>query len=180
MTSTTGTDYGNGERDIAGTNYDWGVNNTISNGEGKSWRTLTGDEWVYVFDKRSTSSGIRYTKATVNGVNGVILLPDNWSSSNYSLSNTNKRDASFNSNRISQTDWTNKFEANGAVFLPAAGYRHGTSVDDVGSYGDYWSASYNDSYGARLVFFIDSDLNAGIWYNRYRGRSVRLVCSAEN
>ncbi|MBO4575358.1 MAG: PEGA domain-containing protein, partial [Bacteroidales bacterium] len=37
MISTTSTDYGNGERDIAGTNYDWGVNNTILNGGGKSW-----------------------------------------------------------------------------------------------------------------------------------------------
>ena len=180
MTSTTSTGYGNGERDIAGTNYDWGVNNTISNGEGKSWRTLTIDEWVYVFDKRSTSSGIRYAKATVNGVNGVILLPDNWSSSNYSLSNTNKKDAGFSSNRISQSDWTNKFEANGAVFLPAAGWRIGTSVYYVGSGGYYWSASYKDSDGAYYVYFYESGLNAGNWDYRDDGQSVRLVCSAEN
>lgn len=159
---------------------DWGVNNTISNGEGKSWRTLTGDEWVYVFDKRSTSSGIRYAKATVNGVNGVILLPDNWSSSNYSLSNTNKLNASFNSNRISQTDWTNKFEANGAVFLPAAGYRYGTGVGGVGSSGIYWSASYGDGSYARGVDCNDSYINADFWKYRYGGQSVRLVCSAEN
>ena len=180
MTSTTSTDYGNGERDIAGTNYDWGVNNTISNGGGKSWRTLTKDEWVYVFDKRSTSSGIRYAKATVNGVNGVILLPDNWSGSNYSLSNTNKADASFNSNRISQTDWQNKFESNGAVFLPAAGWRNGTNVYYVGSSGYYWSASYRGSDRAYRVSFDESSLYADYWYSRKDGRSVRLVCSAEN
>ena len=104
MTSTSGSDYGNGERDIAGTNYDWGVN-YILNGRDKDWRTLTKDEWIYVFNKRNTSSGIRYAKATVNGVNGVILLPDNWSVANYSLSNTNKSDASFKSNFISQNDW---------------------------------------------------------------------------
>lgn len=158
---------------------DWG-NNTISNGGGKSWFTLTKDEWVYVFDKRSTSSGIRYAKAIVNGVNGVILLPDNWSSSNYSLSNTNKKDAGFSSNRISQSDWTNKFEANGAVFLPAAGWRYGTDVYDVGSYGSYWSASYKDSDDAYYVLFIESNLGADYWYGREGGRSVRLVCSAEN
>ena len=45
---------------------DW-CNNSISNGGGKNWFTLTKDEWVYVFDKRSTSSGIRYAKAIVNG-----------------------------------------------------------------------------------------------------------------
>lgn len=188
MTSTTSTGYGNGERDIAGTNYDWGVNNTISNGEGKSWRTLTIDEWVYVFDKRSTSSGIRYAKATVNGVNGVILLPDNWSSSNYSLSNTNKKDAGFSSNRISQSDWTNKFEANGAVFLPAAGYRGVTNVSyrgvtnvsGVGSGGLYWSASFSDRRRACYVWFGGGRLGPGGCSNRSDGFSVRLVCSAEN
>lgn len=159
---------------------DWG-NNTISNGGGKSWFTLTKDEWVYVFDKRSTSSGIRYAKAIVNGVNGVILLPDNWSSSNYSLSNTNKYDAGFSSNRISQSDWTNKFEANGAVFLPAAGWRSGTYVSrDVGSYGYYWSASCEDSDNAYRVYFGESSLYADVWYYREIGHSVRLVCSAEN
>lgn len=180
MTSTTNTDYGNGERDIAGTNYDWGVNNTISNGGGKSWRTLTRDEWVYVFNTRSTSSGIRYAKAAVNGVNGVILLPDNWSSSNYSLNNTNSSGASYSSNRISQSDWTNRLEANGAVFLPAAGYRGWTNVYNVGSNGFYWSASYYDSNGAHNVYFYDGSLSPGGWYDRDRGRSVRLVCFAEN
>ena len=180
MTSTTSTDYGNGEMDIAGTNYDWGVNNTISNGGGKSWRTLTGDEWVYVFNTRSTSSGIRYAKATVNGVNGVILLPDNWSSSNYSLSNTNSSGASYSSNRISQSDWTNRLEANGAVFLPAAGYRYGTYVYDVGSTGGYWSASCIDSDGAHYVTFSGEYLNPDLWYyDRDGGRNVRLVCSVE-
>ena len=158
---------------------DWG-NNTISNGVGKSWFTLTYDEWVYVFDTRSTSSGIRYAKATVNGVNGVILLPDNWSSSNYSLSNTNKSNASFGSNRISQTDWTNKFEANGAVFLPAAGYRSGTGVYYVGSYGYYWSATYKDGDDAYSVYFYDGNLIVGYWGYRGSGQGVRLVCSAEN
>ena len=158
---------------------DWG-NNTISNGGGKSWFTLTKDEWVYVFDKRSTSSGIRYAKAIVNGVNGVILLPDNWSSSNYSLSNTNKYDAGFSSNRISQSDWTNKFEANGAVFLPAAGWRYGTDVNYVGSGGYYWSASYEVSDYAYNVYFDESFLYADFWYYRRYGQSVRLVCSAEN
>ncbi|MBO7074003.1 MAG: PEGA domain-containing protein [Bacteroidales bacterium] len=180
MTSTTSTDYGNGNWDIAGTNYDWGVNNTISNGGGKSWRTLTRGEWVYVFNIRSTSSGIRYAKATVNGVNGVILLPDNWNSSNYSLSSTNNDRASYSSNRISQSDWTNRLEANGAVFLPAAaGWRSGTYVYGVGSNGFYWSASYGDSDGAYGMYFGESNLGAD-WDCRASGRSVRLVCSAEN
>ncbi len=169
--STSSSDYSNFS--------DWG-NNSISNGGGRNWFTLTKDEWVYVFDTRSTSSGIRYAKATVNGVNGVILLPDNWSSSNYSLSSTNKSDANFSSNRISQSDWTSKLEANGAVFLPAAGWRNGTSVLNVGSYGNYWSATYNNSGSAYSVYFYDDLLIAGFWGYREDGQSVRLVSVAEN
>lgn len=178
MTSTTNTDYVNGEMDIAGTNYDWGVNSTISNGGGKSWRTLTKDEWVYVFDKRSTSSGIRYAKATVNGVNGIILLPDNWSKNTYSLSNTNKSDASYSNNIISRTDWTNKFEANGAVLLPAAGDRIGTRVRYAGSCGDYWSASCKGKY-TYTVWFTKEYLSLDGANDRYYARSVRLVCDVE-
>lgn len=44
----------------------------------------------------------------VNGVNGVILLPDNWISSHYSLNNANKWNASYSSNHISQSDWSSK------------------------------------------------------------------------
>ena len=157
---------------------DWG-NNTISNGGGKKWFTLTNKEWVYVFNTRSTNSGIRYAIAIVNGVNGVILLPDNWSSSNYSLSNTNKSDASFSSNRISLSDWTSKLEANGAVFLPAAGYRSGTDVLSVGSYGYCWSATYGGGDIAYSVYFYDSSLGADGWRRRWNGQSVRLVCLAE-
>lgn len=157
---------------------DWG-NNAISNGGNttNTWRTLTKDEWVYVFNTRSTSSGIRYAKAQVNGINGVILLPDNWSSSNYSLSSTNTGGASFSSNTISQSDWTNRLEANGAVFLPAAGNRNGTSVYNVGSFGGYWSATYAASTLAYSVGFQDSYLYS-IDNDCKAGRSVRLIQDA--
>lgn len=76
-------------------------------------------------------------------VNGVILLPDNWSSSYYSLSDASIWSVSFYINNISQSDWTSKLEANGAVFLPAAGYRGETYVSNVGSYGNYWSVTHS-------------------------------------
>lgn len=160
---------------------DWGVHNAISNGGSSTgqWRTLTQSEWDYVFNSRSTSSGIRYAKATVNSVNGVILLPDDWSSSYYSLSNTNNSGASFSSNVISSSNWTNSLQAHGAVFLPAAGSRFGASVYNVGSIGYYWSASYYNSSSAYGVSFGGGYLVTGNWYYRYLGRSVRLVCPAE-
>lgn len=159
---------------------DWGYN-PISNGgdQPNQWRTLTKDEWVYVFEIRSTASGIRYAKAQVNGVNGVILLPDNWSSSNYGFSNTNTSVASFSGNTISLSDWTNQLEANGAVFLPAAGARDGTGLGSIGFYGGYWSATYYDSDFAYYARFYDSHLSADPWSGRGWGMSVRLVSNAE-
>jgi hypothetical protein len=170
-------------------NYDWGVYNPISNGGSQSgqWRTLTGwtdnndtGEWDYVFNGRTTSSGILYAKAQVNGVNGVILLPDDWSASYYSLSSTNAPGAGYTSNTITDTQW-NTLEQHGAVFLPAAGYRDGTSVDFVGSVGNYWSASYYNSLSAHNVTFYGSNLGTNyLSTSRCSGRSVRLVCPAEN
>ena len=162
-------------------NADWGVYNAISNGGNQAglWRTLTKDEWVYVFNTRSTSSGIRYVKANVNNVNGVILLPDDWSSSYYSLSlsSANTTGASFSSNTITLSQW-NTLEQHGAVFLPAAGLRGGTSVSYVGSHGFYWSvSSYNAIFAYEMVI-EDLDLFTFNYY-RYSGQSVRLVRFAQ-
>jgi hypothetical protein len=158
---------------------DWGYN-AISNGGNTThtWRTLTHEEWRYVFNTRNTSSGIRYAKATVNNVNGVILLPDDWQSSYYSLSSTNSLGASYSSNTITATQWAT-LEQHGAVFLPAAGYRNGTSVYNVGSFGNYWSASCNNSSSAWYVYFGNSSLGTSYGYNRGYGQSVRLVLSPQ-
>ena len=68
---------------------DWG-NNNIINGDGKHWRTLTKDEWDYVLKKRPTDSGIRFVCASVCGIEGVIILPDNWDKSICQLNEINK------------------------------------------------------------------------------------------
>ncbi len=158
---------------------DWGYN-AISNGGNTphTWRTLTHGEWRYVFNTRNTSSGIRYAKAKVNNINGVILLPDDWQSSYYSLSSTNSSGASFSSNIITATQWAT-LEQYGAVFLPAAGDRNGASVGSVGSNGGYWSASCYHSDIAWRVYFDDSSLSTGNYYYRDSGQSLRLVFSPQ-
>lgn len=118
---------------------DWG-NNNIINGNGKQWRTLTQQEWEYIINKRVTNSDIRYAKATVCGVKGIILFPDDWNVSYYKLNNTNSPDTSFIYNRITKNDWLYIFEPNGAIFMPAAGYRDG-SIKDAGYLCRYWSAT---------------------------------------
>ena len=63
-----------------------------------------------------------------------------------------------------------------SIFLPAAGYRYGTSVDDQGSYGYYWSGTLGegDKYGAYCLYFYYGIAGWGI-NSRYFGHSVRPV-----
>ena len=153
---------------------DW-LNLAISNGDGATWRTLTAEEWNYILYERDTYSGIRFAKAIVNGVNGLIILPDNWHSRIYKLSKTNNREIIYSSNIISQTNWDNKLEPNGAVFLPAAGWRVGVSVDNCGSHGHYWSYSCADSDGCYEVYFDESTLFPTMFSAYLYGHSIRMV-----
>ena len=156
---------------------DWGKN-PIANGGGKGWRTLSKEEWSYVLDERNTPSGIRYAKATVNGVKGLILLPDNWNSSYYKLDDTNRMGADFDDNVINKADWANKFEAKGAAFLPNAGIRKGSGVNGIGKDGCYWSSSNYDSAGAFAAYIYDRNVNSSKHYFHSNGFSVRLVRNA--
>lgn len=168
-----------GEYDLTGeyANADWGVYNPISNGGNVAgqWRTLTNSEWGYVLFSRTTPSGIRFAKAVVNDVNGVIVLPDDWVGSIYALSSINNREANYNNNIISASNWTNDLQAHGAVFLPAGGSRAGTSVLYAGTNGYYWSSSYYNPYQSKSIFFSNTQLKTGEPDFRYYGRSVRLV-----
>lgn len=176
-TGNNPTNASNGNGDYLSFN-DWG-NNIISNGgnQHNRWRTLTLNEWQYVCLNRTTPSGIRFAKAQVNGVNGVILLPNDWSSSYYSLCNVNNGGASYDSNTITIDDWNTKIEANGAVFMPAAGYRTWKNVYSAGFYGHYWSTTdygddgaYHVDLGVSYLYFVADNY-------RYNGFSVRLVCN---
>ena len=161
---------------------DWGSNTIINGGNTNGiWRTLSGGdggEWDYVFNTRSTASDIRFVKAQVNNINGVVLLPDDWNNDIYSLNNTNMHNSSFSSNIISSSQWT-VFENAGAVFFPAAGYHYDYSVRDVGSRGYYWSSTgwYNSYDGYSMYYFVNfgDGLNTKDYNGYYFGRSVRLV-----
>lgn len=155
---------------------DWGYNSITNGGNTfNEWRTLTRTEWYYVINTRSTVSGIRYAKAMVNNVNGVIIVPDDWNNSTCILNNTNNNGAGFDSNCITAANWISIYEPNGAVFLPAAGRRYGVSLNDEGSWGNYWSASYY--YMGRVfgVHFEDVGFTANYDNGRQYGFAVRLV-----
>ena len=62
------------------------------------------------------------------------------------------------------------------LFLPAAGFRGGTYLYSVGSYGHYWSSSLSTS-SPDCAWYINFDASSVLAYNsRGDGLSVRPVC----
>lgn len=163
-------------------NADWGYNTILNGGTYENiWRTLTKDEWCYMLNVRITQSGITYAKASVNGVNGLIIVPDCWDSSIWLLNSTNDENANYSANVISLDTWNNVIEPNGAVFLPAAGYRNGHSVSLCNRNGFCWSSSYCNSFSTYSgVDFSDSYFRPGAMGERAYGLCVRLVQDARN
>lgn len=164
--------YGEGE-DITGTNYDWGVYNKISNGGNKAglWRTLTSEEFLYLKRQRTDASK-KNGSATVNGVKGAILLPDNWVLPD-GLRFFSEADSEYGiENNYSLLDWA-KMELAGAVFLPFAGERNGIGVDASMYYGgEYWLAESIDENRA-YCFYIENLYVTST--NKSSGLAVRLV-----
>ena len=168
MTSTSAGDY-------PGSFVDWGVNQ-IGNDAPNTWRTLSQEEWLYLLNTRTNASSLRGA-AQVNGINGLIFLPDNWSCPSdvtfvpgyggYGI------DFYASHQTFTAEQWS-KLEAAGAVFLPAAGNRGGTNAYDAQFCGYYWSATEGGNNGAYyLIIYSDA---AGVnYYNRANGYSVRLV-----
>lgn len=165
-TLTTGdyNQYGNGAKSIAGTDYDWGQYNKISNGGNviKNWRTLTSDEWKYLALERPNANKLRGA-STVNKVVGYVFLPDDYTHVTIESSYTG-------------ISWA-KMEENGAIFLPCAGYRYAGNKVEIKSVGRYWSTSVDGSSNATAcgMGITPNGLVFVGGYTRSYGQSVRLV-----
>lgn len=173
MTSITSYNYGDGTNDIAGTNYDWGVYNAIFNGGNKTgqWRTLTKEEWNYLIKNRANASE-KYGVANVEGVNGLILLPDNWELSKdivFTSGVLNVYNGSgYYLNNYTASEWA-KLETGGAVFLPTVIDRAGGDILGV-----YWSSSACGDKQAYCLYFTYQYLGINSTPRAYR-MAVRLV-----
>lgn len=161
---------------------DWGYNAIINGGnQTHFWRTLTIDEWNYVLNVRNTASGMRYAKAIVNNVKGMLLLPDNWDAANYTLNNCNSYGGNYVDNMVSLSDW-NIMEAQGVVFLPSSGARYALLISGYSqqsstlTYGHYWSSTHYDYDGANFVRFSNSTMTTTYHQSRSMGQALRVVC----
>ena len=164
------------DNDYSGDFVDWGTNK-IGNDAPNTWRTLTYDEWDYLLNTRTNASYL-WGVAQVNGVNGLVFLPDIWT---YPEGVTFK--SGFHSSegvdyyaayQTFTADQWSKLEGAGAVFLPAAGYRGGLGVGNVQNLGYYWSATEYDSLYANYLYFESDEVRMSGFF-RFFGCSVRLV-----
>ena len=174
MTSTTSTDYGpaldSGDWTDDSDEWDWGVHNTIYDYEGtvlSNVRTLTNSEWSYLV------SNANPCWSKINGVYGLLIFSDDYAHPaglSAITQNWNGEDENiFTSAQFEQ------MSAAGAVFLPVAGGRYGSTVYFRGSNGDYWSSSVNNEEYACYLYFSSYGVYAGNYSLRNNGFGVRLV-----
>ena len=175
--------YGTGVGEAMKTEWN-STNLNITNGGTYTWRTMTSAEWYYVIPGRMLTvngeSKPSYGYGYVNGVSGIIILPDGWDGSVHGGFSYKNSDASHNTYTDTTTPTWSQMEAAGCAFLPAAGYRYYANVDQVGSAGYYWtSTAYQSAVVYSIGFRWDSgNIGRGYWY-RFQGHSVRLVRAAE-
>ena len=164
-------------------NADWGVYNAISNGgnEPNRWRTLTTSEWQYLFKNNKWTFGYIMTTEK-DSCFCFMLIPKTFTAPEGTivtvLSTTTSstiRKVSVPSTNTYTTDEFASLEKLGVVALTCGGYRDGTMMDGVGSYGCYCSSSINDFDSAYGFYFNSMYVVSNKSSYRYSGRAVRLV-----
>lgn len=130
-------------------------NYPISNGgnEAGLWRTLKVKEWSYIIGTR-TNANQKKGQATVNGIRGLVLLPDEWTQPariTFTPSPNN-----WTSNVYSEREWY-QMAANGAVFFPATGSfnAYDTTIHNVNISGPYMAISYNSGGGNGPIMYFE-------------------------
>ena len=191
-TSTLAADYavgGDATHNLTGTTAraDWGVYNAIANDAAGTWRTLSQSEWDYLINQRtaSTIGGVanaRFVRATVDGIKGLILFPDRY---NFPIGVTlpvdsliNRSDADGYATTYTVHEWT-AIEDAGAVFLPAGGYRGGTTLLTNPPTGYYWSTTRFSAERAYAMMFNPTSVQPAHHFMRSWGCFVRLVKDVE-
>ncbi len=153
---------------------DWGVN-WIGNDAPYTWRSLNNEEWNYLINLRDNADQLKGI-AQINGVNGLLLMPDNWENTSGLVVKNGTGSSYAAMQSFTNNEWVRLLET-GVVFLPAAGLRAGVDVKYVGEIGFYRSF-YNDGYDgtSKEYFHICDDEKVDMSIApRNLGGSVRLV-----
>ena len=194
-----GNDYLQGNLTGSNANADWGVYNAISNGGNTHgmWRTLTEEEWQYLFFGRGTETDSKKkfakAKVTIDGHTsyGVIILPDNWKVTTADMNAkgitnfltgegpSNGTQTGYDVNQLNASQWE-FMENNGAVFLPAGSYREasysgGANPEPISVYVPATTSGYYWTANGSVVAFGSNTLELSSSFDKWKGANVRLV-----
>ncbi len=167
------------------------------------WRMLSQSEWNYLINKRANYKKLR-TKAQVNDVSGVLLLPDDYTHT-FAFKLQLNTDY-YTECKLSRSQFE-LLEKAGAVFLPTAGYfypeyeggeapqrksppervapEYGTRYGFYSFYdeGNYWSTTVNDDYYGNeyyyKMYFSPYDFHCDYAEHYSYLFSIRLVIDAK-
>ena len=142
-----------------------------------AWGEISSKDSYY--DHNCTTYGVNIGDISGNSAYDVVVV--NWGGS-WRMPTSEEMQELVND---CTWEWTSVNNVNGmrvtglngnSIFLPAAGYRYGTSSYGVGSYSNYWcSAPDGDSdFGAYNLYF-SNDSYDWYWSYRYYGHSVRPI-----
>lgn len=129
------------------------------------WYTLSIDEWKYLLQTR-TDAPKKYDIVKVDGKQGLVIVPDNFSGEI--------------SKEYTTDQWAAAEKQNGFVFLPFANTRTKTTID-IQNAGQYWSST-NGGEAAYYFSFVVPEAESPIidddsftFKNKDIGLSIRLV-----
>lgn len=139
---------------------DWG--NDV---KGYEWRTLSESEMTYLLNNYKHKLSKIGVNPSSNGTNGIVFIPEKVTVSTTEIQDT-----------YNLADWKDA-EANGAVFLPAAGYINGgsTGVQKANVWCEYWLSDYD---GDGKIYHFNTQSSGGTVQTPTSNRqafAVRLV-----
>ena len=150
---------------------DWGENPVLIADLGPGWSTLSKDEWNYLLNERENAAQLK-SFATVAGVRGLVLLPDEWTAP----------DGVLLKDEITAEEWA-IIEQTGVVFLPAAGqltttYDNWIATTTVTEAGTYWTSTPSDDESGLKSWVLtigEDEVTLDADLHRRVATAVRLV-----
>ena len=160
------------------------------------WRPFSRTEILYILNKRPNAEKLRFL-ASVDGINGLVLLPDNWDIRNIIVDQSipielkripKTEELKFSKNKYSKQQW-GIMQSYGAIFLPAAGY---AKIEENKKYstknieykfqnmkGYYWTSTLlKDETKACCLVFDENGIDIRALNKNYQC-TIRLIWSNE-
>ena len=159
--------------------YKWADAVALAEAASSGWTMLTGAEWSYLLAEGRTDAADKNALGTVDGVHGLIILPDSWAQPAGAPTFNGNR-FHFDDNIYTSGEWSLMANA-GAVFLPCGGYGYddgeGHHEEDQDIWGAYWADEYEpDNTKAYSIHFQEETAHDCNHYSdKERYYSVILV-----